>query len=103
MVARNAQQQEWNAGDGEGETVLSNIENQITSVIVGLDFAQAIESIPPTLDLYEAGMSSHTSVKLMLAVEDLFDIEFPDEMLERETFASVANIAIAVRDVLSSE
>ncbi len=103
MVAQNAQQQAWDDKESGGDAVLSDIENQIASVIGELDFAQAIESISPTLDLYEAGMSSHTSVKLMLAVEDLFDIEFPDEMLERETFASVANIAAAVKDVLSSD
>ena len=34
-------------------------------------------------DLFAAGMSSHASVNLMLALEDAFDVEFPDEMLTR--------------------
>ncbi|MEU3011403.1 acyl carrier protein [Nocardia asteroides] len=48
-------------------------------------------------DLWAAGMSSVHSVNVMMAVEDEFDIEFPEELLTRATFASVASIAAAVR------
>ena len=44
-------------------------------------------------DLFQAGMSSHASVNVMLALEDAFDIEFPDNMLKRRVFESVAAIA----------
>ncbi|HEY2638009.1 MAG TPA: acyl carrier protein [Solirubrobacteraceae bacterium] len=47
-------------------------------------------------DLYQAGMSSHASVNVMLALEDAFDVEFPDEMLTRDVFASIAAIRVAV-------
>jgi acyl carrier protein len=47
-------------------------------------------------DLYEAGMTSHASVNVMIALEDALDIEFPDAMLKRDVFASVAAIAHAV-------
>ena len=43
-------------------------------------------------DLYKLGLTSHASVNVMLALEDEFDIEFPDEALKRSTFASVSNI-----------
>jgi acyl carrier protein len=33
----------------------------------------------------------------MLGVEDTFDVEFPDEMLKREVFESIAAIAAALR------
>jgi len=46
--------------------------------------------------LYEAGMTSHASVNVMLALEDAFDIEFPDEMLKRSVFESVASISQAL-------
>jgi acyl carrier protein len=49
-------------------------------------------------DLYAAGMTSHASVNVMLALEDGFDVEFPDEMLRKSTFASVS----AIRDALST-
>lgn len=51
-------------------------------------------------DLYEAGMTSHSSVNVMLAVEDHFDVEFPDSMLRRDTFQSVAGISNAVAQLL---
>lgn len=47
-------------------------------------------------DLYSAGLTSLATVGLMLALEDAFDIEFPDAMLSRKTFASIASLAAAV-------
>ena len=47
-------------------------------------------------DLFGAGMTSHASVNLMLALEDTFDVEFPDEMLKRSVFESVSAIASAI-------
>jgi acyl carrier protein len=47
-------------------------------------------------DLYELGLTSHASVNVMLALEDEFDIEFPDEALKKSTFASINNIEAVV-------
>jgi acyl carrier protein len=43
-------------------------------------------------DLYELGLTSHASVDVMLALEDEFGIEFPDETLKKSTFASIDSI-----------
>jgi acyl carrier protein len=48
-------------------------------------------------DLYQAGMTSHASVNLMLALEAAFDVEFPDSMLKRSVFQSVASITEALQ------
>lgn len=53
-------------------------------------------------DLYGAGMTSHASVNVMLAVEDAFDIEFPDELLTKSTFCSIAAISAAVESLLEA-
>jgi acyl carrier protein len=60
--------------------------------------------IPADADLYQAGMTSHASVNVMLALEDAFDVEFPDAMLTRSAFESVANIeaALAQLDVAAA-
>ncbi len=50
-------------------------------------------------DLYAAGMTSHASVNLMLALENEFDIEFPDRMLRRSVFESVASIRSALLEL----
>ena len=55
-----------------------------------------VDTLADDADLYQAGMSSHASVNVMLAIEDAFDIEFPDAMLTRSVFASVASMAAAV-------
>jgi acyl carrier protein len=47
-------------------------------------------------DLAAAGMTSHASVNVMLALEDAFDIEFPDALLTKETFSTIATIRDAV-------
>jgi acyl carrier protein len=61
-----------------------------------------IETLADDDDLYNAGMTSHASVNLMLALEDAFDIEFPDRMLKRSVFESVASIRAAL-DELQTE
>jgi acyl carrier protein len=50
-------------------------------------------------DLYQAGMTSHASVNVMLALEGEFNIEFPDEMLRRSVFESIAAIRRAVEEL----
>lgn len=52
-------------------------------------------------NLFHAGMTSHASVAVMLALEAHFDIEFPEEMLRRSTFESVSSIRVAVGGLLS--
>jgi acyl carrier protein len=53
-------------------------------------------SLNETEDLFESGLTSHASVNVMLALEDEFDIEFPDELLNKTTFESIANISAAL-------
>ena len=53
-------------------------------------------------DLYELGLTSHASVNVMLGIEDAFDIEFPDEVLKKSTFASVRNIEQVVEGLAKS-
>ena len=63
--------------------------------------AKGADTIGADDDLYEAGMTSHASVNVMLALEDAFDIEFPDELLRRSTFQSITNIDTAVSGLLA--
>jgi acyl carrier protein len=58
-----------------------------------------VDTLASSADLYQAGMSSHASVNLMLAIEDHFDVEFPDRMLTRAVFESVDSIAAALAEL----
>ena len=53
-------------------------------------------------DLYELGLTSTASVNVMLALEDAFGIEFPDEVLKKSTFASIRNIEQVVEGLVKS-
>ncbi|MFD7785587.1 acyl carrier protein [Streptomyces nojiriensis] len=57
--------------------------------------------VGPDTDLWEAGLDSLLSVSLMVALEDEFDVEFPDELLTRETFSSVRRITDAVAGLVA--
>ena len=50
-------------------------------------------------DLYQAGMTSHASVSVMLGLENEFDVEFPDRMLKRSVFESIASIRAALSEI----
>jgi acyl carrier protein len=58
-----------------------------------------IDALDSSADLYQAGMTSHASVNVMLALEGAFDVEFADHMLKRSVFSSVASILDAVTEL----
>ena len=62
-----------------------------------------VATLDDDVDLYQAGMTSHASVNLMLALEDEFDIEFPDRLLKRSVFESVAAIRSALDELGSQD
>ena len=59
----------------------------------------AAQTLAVDADLYQAGMTSHASVNVMLALEDRFDVEFPDHMLKRSVFESIAAIEASVTEL----
>ena len=52
-------------------------------------------------DLYNAGLTSLATVGLMLALEEGFEIEFPDSMLSRKTFGSIESLVTAVEELVA--
>lgn len=76
------------------------VTDEIRSIIAAHGRLSAdAESLPAEADLYQAGMTSHASVNVMLAVEDAFDLEFPDHLLKRSSFESIAAIAAVVESL----
>lgn len=61
-----------------------------------------VASLDDNSDLYEAGLTSLTTVNLMLAIEDHFDVEFDDAMLSRATFSSINALSDAVSELLEA-
>ena len=57
------------------------------------------QALAETDDLYDAGLTSLTTVNIMLAIEDVFDIEFPDNKLNRKTFNSIDSLVEVVAEL----
>ena len=58
-----------------------------------------ISAVGDTDNLFDAGLSSHDAMGLMIAIEEAFCTEFPDHLVHRDTFASVSAIAAALEQV----
>ncbi|HXY44768.1 MAG TPA: acyl carrier protein [Acidimicrobiales bacterium] len=54
-------------------------------------------------DLYVAGMTSHASVSMLIALEEAFEVEFTEDLLLQSTFQSVNAIAAAVKGLLEDK
>ncbi len=52
-------------------------------------------------DLYQAGMTTRAGVEVMLALENQFDIEFPDRLLSPRVFGSIATLSAAVSELVA--
>jgi acyl carrier protein len=60
-----------------------------------------VSSLGDQANLYDAGLTSHASVSLMLALEERFEIEFPERMLRRGSFASIAAIRAGLEELIA--
>lgn len=63
----------------------------------------SVDTIADDADLYEAGLSSFASVQLMLGLEEAFDIEFPETLLNRKSFSSINAIAASVSQITETQ
>ncbi|MFM2419006.1 MAG: hypothetical protein RL385_3729 [Pseudomonadota bacterium] len=61
--------------------------------------AADVDTLAPEADLYAAGLTSHATVNLMVALEDHFGVEFPERMLRRRSFESIAAIAASITEL----
>ena len=61
-----------------------------------------VELLDSDTDLYQAGMTSHASVNVTLALEGAFDVEFPDHMLKRNVFNSIQSIRSALSELTTT-
>lgn len=61
-----------------------------------------VAALTENSNLYEAGLTSHGTVTVMLALEERFDVEFPDRMLQRGAFASIAAIRAGLQELVGA-
>lgn len=59
----------------------------------------SVDELTDEADLYQAGLTSLSTVNLMLALEEHFDVEFLDRMLGRKTFGSIRALSEAIAEL----
>jgi acyl carrier protein len=80
--------------------VTLSVQSRVRAVLKSAGGLQVdVDTLADDADLYAAGLNSHATVNLMLALEDAFDIELPDRLLRRTTFSSVSAITAALAEV----
>ena len=60
-----------------------------------------VDRLDEEADLFAAGLSSLATVNVMLALEQRFAIEIPDELLTRRTFQTLASLRRTVDSLQS--
>ena len=80
---------------------MSTVESQRIRQVLR-DHAQRlidVDSIDDGADLFDAGLDSQAAAYVVLGLEANFDIEFPESMLTRSMFESIAALDAAVREL----
>jgi acyl carrier protein len=82
---------------GRGAEVIDGIDEKIRAVVGSYGgLSVAVEGVEPNDDLYGLGMTSAATLNVMLALEEAFDIEFPEDLLERAIFESLSTMGTAI-------
>ena len=74
------------------DTLLPVLEGHLRRVPADVDWATA--SLP------DLGLDSMSAIELVLAIEDTFGAQFPEELLVWETFATYWSLESAVRSMV---
>ena len=77
-----------------------NVDETIRQVLADHGrLAVPVDTLADDADLFGAGMTSHASVNVMLALEDAFEFEFSEKMLKKSTFESIEAIRTGVLEM----
>jgi acyl carrier protein len=80
---------------------MNDIESKVREILAThSELSVDVANLGSSADLYAAGLSSFASVQVMLALEEAFDVEFPDSLLNRKTFRNIDAITAAIAQLL---
>ncbi|AMO60052.1 Aminoacyl carrier protein [Mycolicibacterium phlei] len=78
------------------------MEQKVREILAANSRVADATQVAADADLYALGLTSHASVNVMLALEEEFDVEFPDELLKKETFSTVRSIVTALSGLVEA-
>ena len=77
------------------EALIGALTRQVRRIPVDVDWA--------TASLIELGLDSMAAIELVLDIEETLGVQFPDEMLVAETFATFRSLEIAVQSMIAQQ
>jgi acyl carrier protein len=78
----------------------TKLTSEIRDLIAENSELELTEAISDDDDLFAAGMQSLDCVRILVAVEDEFEIEIPNDRIDRSIFSSVSNLSATVAEFL---
>jgi acyl carrier protein len=76
------------------------MRDRVRAIVASMNLLPVpVDGLSDQDNLFDAGMTSFGSVQLMLAIEEEFDIEFPNSLLTRKTFATLGGLISAVEQL----
>ena len=78
------------------DTIIRRVLAEHAQLAVGVDSLESGD------DLYAAGLTSHATVNVMLALEDELGFQFPEHLLRRSTFQSIVALGGAVQEAIDA-
>jgi acyl carrier protein len=80
------------------------MRDRVRAIVTSMNILPVpVDGLSDEDNLFDAGMTSFASVQLMLAIEEEFDIEFPNSLLTRKTFATFGGLISAVNQLVSEK
>ncbi len=80
------------------------MRDRVRAIVASMNLVPVpLDSLTEQDNLFDAGMTSFGSVQLMMAIEEEFDIEFPNSLLTRKTFATLDGLNAAVEQLVSQK
>lgn len=67
----------------------SDRKQRVAEIVAKMLAAKGLQPAGPDTNLWESGLASMDIVNLMLAVEEAFDIQLPEELMTPDNFRTV--------------
>ncbi len=80
-----------------------NTENEIRKIVGEVLDVEEVQTVDIKQDLEKFGLDSVNYVKLIIALEDHYDILIPDEYLELTNIRSIYDICKLIAEVMQHE
>jgi acyl carrier protein len=85
--------------DRTGDTLSATVRDLVARQLPG----GAGDGLSPDLPLRDAGLDSLRTVATLVAIEDEFGLQLPDELITPETFHSLRTLTAALASVAGTE